>query len=64
MCKNRIKLCFHSKYVQNSWKLQGKVNYLIKIGVFPLIGNYLRPSNNSRQLIFNVNAVAFILLVC
>ena len=44
--------------------MQGKVNYLIKIGVFfSLIGNYLRPSNNHRQLIFNVNAVVFILLI-
>ena len=23
---------------------------------FSLFGNYLRPSNNSRQLIFNINA--------
>ena len=29
---------------------------------FSLIGNYLRPSNNSRQLIFNVNAVVLIVL--
>ena len=34
----------------------GKVNSLIKTGDFPLVGNYLRPSNNSRQLIFNINA--------
>ena len=35
----------------------GKVNSLIKTGDFPLvICNYLRPSNNSRQLIFNINA--------
>ena len=25
------------------------MNYLIKIGVFSIIGNYLRPSNNSRH---------------
>ena len=30
---------------------------LIKAGVFSLVCNYLRPSNNSRQLIFNINAV-------
>ena len=24
---------------------------------FSLIGNYLRPSNNSRQVIFNLNTV-------
>ena len=37
---------------------------LIKRGVFSLIGNYLRPSNNSRQLIFNINAVVLIVLFC
>ena len=26
--------------------------------------NYLRPSNNSRQLIFNINAVALIVIIC
>ena len=36
------------------------MNYLIKRGVFSLTGNYLRPSNNSRQLIFNINAVVLI----
>ena len=38
--------------------------YLIKRGVFSLIGNYLRPSNNSRQLIFNINLVVLIVLFC
>ena len=38
------------------------MNYLIKRGVFSLIGNYLRPFNNSRQLIFNTNAVDLIVL--
>ena len=32
--------------------------------VFSLIGNYLRPSNNSRQLIFNINAVVLIVIFC
>ena len=32
--KNRIKLCFHYKSVHYSWKLHGKVNYLIRTGVF------------------------------
>ena len=41
-----------------------KVNYLINRGVFSLIGNYLRPSNNSRQLVFNMNAVVLIVLFC
>ena len=43
---------------------RAEVNYLIKRGVFSLIGNYLRPSNNSRQLIFNINAVVLIVLFC
>ena len=33
------------------------MNYLIKTGDFSLVRNYLRPSNNSRKLIFNINAV-------
>ena len=33
----------------------GKVNCLIKSGDFSLVSNYLRPSNNSRHLIFNIN---------
>ena len=36
-----------------------------KTGVFfSLVRNYLRPSNNSRQLIFNINAVVLIDLIC
>ena len=57
-------LCFHNKYVQSISKLHDKVNYLIKTGVFSLVGNYLRPSNNSRQLIFNINAVVLIVIIC
>ena len=41
-----------------------KVNYLINTGVFSLAGNYLHPSNNSRQLIFNINAVVLIVIMC
>ena len=41
------------------------MNYLIKkTGVFSLVGNYLRPSNNERQLIFSINAVVLILIIC
>ena len=29
--------------------------------MFSIVGNYLRPSNNYRQLIFNINAVVLIL---
>ena len=41
-----------------------KVNYLIKTGAFSLVCNYLRPSNNSRQVIFNINAVVLALIIC
>ena len=64
ICKNRIKLSFHNKYVYYSCKLHGKVNYLIKTGVLSLVGNYLRPSNNYRQSSFNINAVVLILIIC
>ena len=40
------------------------MNYLIKTGAFSLICNYLRPSNNSRQVIFNINAVVLVLIIC
>ena len=36
--------------VENSTE---KVNYLIKTGAYSLVGNYLRTSNNYRQLILN-----------
>ena len=36
---------------------------LSKEVLFSLIGNYLRPSNNSRQLIFNINTVVLIVLL-
>ena len=31
---------------------------------FSLVGNYLRPSNNSRPLNFNINAVVLIVITC
>ena len=40
------------------------MNYLIKTGIFSIVGNYLRPVNNYRQLIFNINAVVLILIFC
>ena len=40
------------------------MDYLIKTGVFSLVGNYLRPSNSYRQSIFNINAVVLILIIC
>ena len=63
--KSRIKLCFHNKKVEYSWKLHGKVNYLIKTGVFfSLVGYYLRPSNNYRPLIFNINVAVLMVITC
>ena len=32
------------------------MNNLINTGVFSLVGNYLRPSNNYRQSSFNIGA--------
>ena len=64
ICKSRIKLCCHNKSNFYSLKLHENVNYLIKTGVFSLVCNYLRPSNNSRQLIFNINAVVLALIIC
>ena len=40
------------------------MSYRIKEGVFSLVGNYLRPSNNYRQSSFNINAVVLILIIC
>ena len=38
------------------------MNYLIEQVCFSLVGNYLRPSNNSRPLNFNINAVVSIVI--
>ena len=40
------------------------MNYLIKQVCFSRVGNYLRPSNNYRQVSFNINAVVLILIIC
>ena len=59
------KKIFSKNGVCKSRKLHGKVIYLIKTGVFfSLVGNYLRPSNNYRRLIFNINAIVLILIIC
>ena len=39
------------------------MNYFIKTGDFSLVRNYIRPSNNSRQLVFNINAVVLINII-
>ena len=36
----------------------------MKTGVVSLDDNYLCPSNNARQLIFNINAVVLIVIIC
>ena len=36
----------------------------IKTGGISLIRNYLRPSYNSRQLIFDINAVVLKVIMC
>ena len=43
-----------------AWKSESSY----KTGVFSLVGNYLRPSNNYRQSSFNINAVVWILIIC
>ena len=40
------------------------MNYHKKTRCFSLVGNSLRPSNNYRQSIFNINAVVLILMIC
>ena len=59
-----MKLCFHNKSVQDSCKLHGKVNHPIKTGDFSLVVNYLRPSNNFRQLNFYINTVVLLEITC
>ena len=55
---------FSQKYVQYTLKMHGQVNYIIKNMCFSLVCNYLRPSNNSRELIFNINVVVLIMIIC
>ena len=49
-----------SVQLKTAWK--SELSY--QIGVFFLVGNYLRPSNNSRPLNFNINAVVLIVITC
>ena len=47
--------------LKTAWK--SEISY--KNGCFfSLVCNYLRSSNNSRQLIFNINAVVLALIIC
>ena len=45
----------------SKWK--SEISY-IKRCVFSLVGNYLRPSNNSPQLIFNIISVVLMVIIC
>ena len=49
-----------SVQLKTAWK--SELSY--QIGVFSLVGNYLRPSNNSRPLNFNMIAVVLIVITC
>ena len=42
--------------------MESELSYQIGVVVFSLVGNYLRPSNNSRPLNFNINAVVLIVI--
>ena len=46
---------------ETAWK--SELSYQIDV-FFSLVGNYLRPSNNSRPLNFNINAVVLIVITC
>ena len=46
-------------------KIAWKSELSYQIGVcFFLVGNHLRPSNNSRPLNLNINAVVLIVITC
>ena len=47
--------------MKTAWKRELSLK---KKGDFSPGGNYLRPSNNFRQLIFNINAVVLIVIIC
>ena len=50
-----------SVQLKTAWK--SELSYQIG-GFFSLVGNYLRPSNNSKPLNFNINAVVLIVITC
>ena len=49
-----------SVQLKTAWKCE--LSY--QVDVFSLVGNYLRPSNNSRPLNFNIDAVVLIVITC
>ena len=50
----------YSVQLKTAWK--SELSY--QIGVISLVGNYLRPSNNSGPLNFSINAVVLIVITC
>ena len=62
--KLELSYIFTINMVSTAENCKEKRIILLKEMFFSLIGNYLRPSNNSRQLIFNINAVVLIVLFC
>ena len=48
-----------SVQLKTAWK--SELSY--KNRCFSLVCNYIRPSNNSRQLIFNIKAVVLIVII-
>ena len=62
--KIELRFLFTINMFSTAKKLHVKVNHLIKTGNVSLGWNYLCPSNNSRQLIFNINAVVLIVIIC
>ena len=62
--KVELSYVFTIKMFNTAENCMTKVNFLIKRVCFSLVGNYLRPSNNSRPLNFNINAVVLIVITC
>ena len=56
----KIELSYVFIQLKTAWKSE----LSDKDRCFSLVCNYLRPSNNSRQLIFNINAVVLIVIIC
>ena len=50
--------------VSTAEKCMEKLIILSNRCFFSLVGNYLRPSNNSRPLNFNINAFVLIVITC
>ena len=53
-----LSLLKYSVQLKTAWKSE------LSNRCFSLVGNQLRPSNNSRPLNFNINAVVLIVITC